>query len=231
MTGTNGPDANRWADIVPPQHPPWGRHVPLTWVTEPDPDYAWLVTELRAFLDDLAAARPEPAESGELAAALQSWRERLRRTAGGEDGQVFGRRPDLPSRGHTMLPKYVVHDVDEQSIRATVSFGRYYLGAGEAVHGGVIPLVFDELLGTLTNFRERQSSRTASLSVNFRAITPLDTDLEVTGRIERTEGRKTYVSGELRHGELLCADAQALFIAVRPGQMRAADAGRGRQLG
>lgn len=205
---------------IPPQHPPWGTNVPLTWVTEGDPEYAALVTQLRGFLDDLASARPEPADSAELADTLQHWRVRLGRTRTGEQGQVFGRRPDLPSRGHTMLPDYVVHHVDDVSISASVRFGRYYLGGGEAVHGGAIPLVFDELLGTLTNFGTRPSSRTAYLTVGFRAITPLDTELEVTGRIDRVEGRKTFVSGELRHGDLLCADAEALFVALRPEQLR-----------
>ncbi len=199
---------------IPPQHPPWGRHVPLTWVTEGDPEYAALVTQLRGFLDDLAAARPEPEESTELAAALHGWRDRLRKSATGEHGQVFGRRPDLPSRGHTMLPDYVVHRVDDLEIDAHVSFGRYYLGGGEAVHGGAIPLVFDELFGTLVNFGARPPSRTVHLEVDFRALTPLDTQLTVIARIERVEGRKTYVSGRLLHGELLCAQAEALFLAL-----------------
>lgn len=210
---------------IPPQHPPWGTNVPLTWVTEGDPEYAALVTELRGFLDDLASARPESADSAELAMTLRQWRARLATTRTGEHGQVFGRRPDLPSRGHTMLPRYVVHDVDGLTIEATVSFGRYYLGGGEAVHGGAIPLVFDELFGTLANFGDRPSSRTAYLTVAFRAVTPLDTELQVTGRVERVDGRKTYVSGRLLHSDQVCANAEALFIALRPDDlMRAARA-------
>ncbi len=210
---------------IPPQHPPWGTNVPLTWVTEGDPEYAALVTELRGFLDDLASARPEPADSAELATTLRQWRSRLAQTRTGEHGQVFGRRPDLPSRGHTMLPSYVVHEVDGSTISATVSFGRYYLGGGEAVHGGAIPLVFDELFGTLANFGDRPSSRTAYLTVGFRSVTPLDTELRVTGRVERVEGRKTTVSGQLWHGDRLCADAEALFVALRADDlMRAARA-------
>lgn len=202
---------------VPPQHPPWGRNIPLSWVTGGDPEYAGLVTELRGFLDDLAVARPEPADSAELAGLLADWRMRLRATASDEPGQVFGRRPDLPSRGHTMLPDYVVDGVDDEQIGASVRFGRYYLGAGEAVHGGAIPLVFDELLGTLVNFGDRPPSRTASLTVHFRSLTPLGVDLRLTGRIERVDGRKTYASGALHDGDRLCAQAEALFIALPPG--------------
>lgn len=204
----------------PLQHPPWGTSTPLTWVTDGDPEYRDLVRELRGFLDDVASARPEPAESAELATTLRAWRERLRASRISEDQQVFGRRPDLPSRGHTMLPDYVVHQVGDGTIRATVRFGRFYLGGGEAVHGGAIPLLFDELLGTLTNFGDQPSARTVNLDVNFRALTPLDTDLELNGRIERREGRKAYVSARLMFGDVLCADAQAIFVTLTPDQMR-----------
>lgn len=202
------------AGAIPPQHPPWGTQVPLTWVTEGYPEYGALVRELRGFLDALAAARPEPADSAALADTLREWRATLRQTATGEHGQVFGRRPDLPSRGHTMLPDYVVHEVGETTISADVRFGRFFLGGGEAVHGGAIPLVFDELFGTLVNFGRRPPSRTVRIATNFRAITPLDTELHVVGRIDRVDGRKTFVSGELLDGDRVCADAEALFVAI-----------------
>jgi len=205
---------------IPPQHPPWGTNVPLTWVTDGDPEYAALLTEVRGFLDALASARPEPSESAELAEQLRHWRDRLQRSEIGEHGQVFGRRPDLPSRGNPMLPDYVVDHVDGETIGAHVRFGRYYLGGGEAVHGGAIPLVLDELLGTLTNFGARPPSRTAYLTVHFRALTPLDTDLRLTGQIDRVEGRKTFVTGRVMHGDVLCADAEALFVALPPESMR-----------
>ncbi len=187
--GRASDDGSVTTSAIPPQHPPWGTQVPLTWVTEGDPEYAALVTELRGFLDDVASARPAPEDSAALAQTLREWRSTLRQTATGEHGQVFGRRSDLPSRGSTMLPAYVVHEVGDEMIVADVRFGRYYLGGGEAVHGGVIPLVFDELLGTLVNFGTRPPSRTVRISVNFRALTPLDRQLRVIGRIELAEPR------------------------------------------
>ena len=114
-----------------------------------------------------------------------------------------------------MLPEYVVHELTDDTVAARVVFGRYYLGGGEAVHGGAIPLVFDELLGTLVNFGTRPPSRTVSLTVDFRAITPLDTELVVTGRIESVDGRKTHVVGRLTDGDRVCAEARALFVAIR----------------
>jgi acyl-coenzyme A thioesterase PaaI-like protein len=200
---------------IPAQPPPWGTKLPWAWDTDSGPEYAVLMQRLRAFLDHLAAAHPTPAQSEQLAGILHDWGEKLSAARIPEHRQVFGRRPDLPSRGQTMLPEYVVHELTDDTVAARVVFGRYYLGGGEAVHGGAIPLVFDELLGALANHGDRMPARTAYLTVNFRAVTPLEKQLTVTGRVERVDGRKAYLVGELRDGEVLCADADALFVAVR----------------
>ena len=44
---------------------------------------------------------------------------------------------------------------------------------------------------------------------------PLEKELSVTGRVARVEGRKAFLVGELRDGDRLCADAEALFVALR----------------
>ena len=36
-------------------------------------------------------------------------------------------------------------------------------------------------------------------------------------RFDREEGRKRYLTGEIRHGERLCAEAHGLFVVLRPG--------------
>ena len=41
---------------------------------------------------------------------------------------------------------------------------------------------------------------------------------EVRGWLDRQEGRKYFVRGELRHGDVVCADAEGLFVALKPGQ-------------
>lgn len=214
-TMTTQPPAAPPGGPIPPQPPPWGTKTPLVWDTERSPEYAALVVALRSFLDRLAWAHPTPAESAALAVVLNEWGERLGAAKVPGHRQVYGRLPDLPSRGQTMLPEYVIHELTDDSVSATVVFGRYYIGGGEAVHGGAIPLVFDELLGALANHGERMPSRTAYLTVNFRSVTPLERELTVTGRVERVEGRKTYCVGELRDGDRVCADAEALFVAVR----------------
>jgi len=78
--------------------------------------------------------------------------------------------------------------------------------------------VFDDLLGRLANAGGRRTSRTAYLTVNYRSITPIGRELRLEGRVDRQEGRKRFLTGRLFDGDTLCADAEGLFIELRPGQ-------------
>lgn len=180
--------------------------------------YGVLIENMRQFLDTLAAARPEEADIEALAADLQRWSERLAPAAVGEDEQIFGHRSDLPGRGTTILPPFVLRESDENSVRGTFTCGRYFLGGGGAVHGGVLPMLFDDVLGSLAHAGGRSRARTAYLHVEYRAITPLDTELELRGWFEKESGRKRLMRGEVRHGDTVCVEIEALFVALRPGQ-------------
>ena len=117
----------------------------------------------------------------------------------------------LPGRGHPLLPP-MVRAAGDGHVLGTVSFTSAHAGAGTAVHGGYLALLFDEVLGGVA--AEAFQSRTASISVNYRSLTPMDTQLTVEGWVERVEGRKVHVEGRLLDGDRVCADAQALFIQV-----------------
>jgi acyl-CoA thioesterase FadM len=64
----------------------------------------------------------------------------------------------------------------------------------------------------------RSRSRTAYLHVNFRAISPIGHELRVTARVDRIEGRKRFLTGAIHHHGTLTADAEGLFVELRPGQ-------------
>jgi acyl-coenzyme A thioesterase PaaI-like protein len=182
------------------------------------PEYGTMIASLRSFLDALAAAAPDTATITGIADDLKTWTDTLTPMAVGERKQMFARRLDLPGRGQTMSPNFVVTGGDRDSVCGTVTFGRYFLGGGGAVHGGAIPLLFDEVLGRLSNSGGRPPARTAYLHTDFRSITPVDTALDVRGWFVSEEGRKRVLRAELRHGETLCAEAEGLFIILRPDQ-------------
>lgn len=182
------------------------------------PEYAEMIDALRDFLDGLAAAVPDAATSTDLAHDLRAWTDRLAPVAVSEGRQLWARRLDQPGHGQTMAPSVTITAGDQNSVSGTVTFGRYFLGGGGAAHGGAIPLLFDEVLGQLANSGEREPSRTAYLHTDYRSITPIGEELSVRGWFVREQGRKRILRAELTHGDTLCAEAEGLFVVLRPDQ-------------
>jgi acyl-coenzyme A thioesterase PaaI-like protein len=181
-------------------------------------EYGAMIDQLRLFLDRVAAASPDKATTNALAGDLRDWAERLEPLAVPERDQPWAHQRHLPGRGQTMAPRLVVESGDTQSVSGHVTFGRYFLGGNGAVHGGAIPLVFDEILGRLANTGDRRPSRTAYLNVDFRSITPVGARLSIRGWYVSETGRKRLLRAELRHGDTLCAEAEGLFVELKPGQ-------------
>ncbi|CAM3984748.1 PaaI family thioesterase [Nocardia ninae] len=130
-----------------------------------------------------------------------------------------GRAVELPGRGSLLLLPWRVVEAGPDGIRMTGEFRRFHLGGNGAAHGGVLPLLFDDLLGMIVHYAGRPISRTAYLHVNYRKITPLETPLTVRGRVDRIEDRKTFITAELldEQGNVL-ADCEGLMVQLLPWQ-------------
>ena len=180
--------------------------------------YRDFLAAFRDLLDAASAAdAPEP-EWAALATVMQEAADRLSSWGAPERSQPAGSRFDLPGRGHPYLLPFVPTTSTPDEVRGTVVFRRAHLGGNGAAHGGTIPLLFDEILGHLSNDGERPIARTAYLTVNYRQITPINRLLHLDATVDRQEGRKRWVSGRLRDGNTLVADADGLFVELRPGQ-------------
>lgn len=198
-----------------------------------DPDAAWTVTragtpvpdgypemvdQLRLLLDRIAAAVPPPDLVRETTKLVTELNGRLQTHEVLEHDQVAGQLINLPGRAQLLTPAYTVVELDDVRATGRVRFGRHHLGSNGAVHGGAIPLLFDDLLGRMALTAGRPKSRTAYLHVEYRSITPIDADLWIEAWFEREEGRKRFLRGVLKHNERVCAEANGLFVALRPGQ-------------
>jgi acyl-coenzyme A thioesterase PaaI-like protein len=129
-----------------------------------------------------------------------------------------GRRMDLPNRGNIMqVPADLTTTGD--LVGGVVHFRRYHLGRNGAVHGGAVAQLWDSVLG-FAAFRLTRSfkQRTAYLHVNYRQIVPIEKELRVDARVDRSEGRKIFVAGRLLDGDTVLSDAEALFVKLNPGQ-------------
>lgn len=181
---------------------------------------AWgqMVSDLRALHDAVASMRFDRAAVDAFAADVRAWRERLEPLAGEELDQANGRVQQLAVRGHGMLPEVVIRSAGSGRIDGAVTFGRWFMGGGMAVHGGAVTLLFDEVLGILAGASAQAITRTAYLHTDYRALTPIDAELDVSAWIDRVDGRKIFVKGELRHHDVVCAEADALFLRLTPEQ-------------
>jgi acyl-coenzyme A thioesterase PaaI-like protein len=181
------------------------------------PDFGRMIDALRLVQERITTASAPYDVVAETADTLEKLAATLAPFEVEEARQVAAHRIDLPGRGQAMTPVIHIDEWDEQRVEGRVTLGRFYLGSGGAAHGGVLGLIFDEAMGRLAN-TGRSRSRTAYLRVNFQAITPIGPELRVTAQVDRVEGRKRFLSGAIYHDGELTADAQGLFIELRPGQ-------------
>lgn len=101
----------------------------------------------------------------------------------------------------------------EEGLRGEVTLNTIYQGPPGLVHGGWIATLLDQALGSASAVAT-SPGLTGKLEVSYRKPTPLFTPLEITARVERTERRKVFVTGEIRaHGEVT-AEGTALMIRV-----------------
>lgn len=115
----------------------------------------------------------------------------------------------------TLLPDYTLTAQAEGSFATHILFPERFSGVKGVVHGGVVSMLFDELLGSVANHAPGDWWATASLRVDYRAPTPIGQRLDAKVRLVEREGRKCTVRGQLHAGDVLCAEAEGLFVKVR----------------
>ncbi len=205
-----------WASIQTPWYavaestdgrPPGGQH------------WGDLIAGLRRVQDLVAGSDPTDEIIHSAARRLHEIAEELDGWHVPEHRQAFGRRLDLPGVGQSLRPQVRRTRSDRDHWSGEVTFTRVYLGAGSAVHGGVVALLFDSFLGGLAHADGRTPCRTAYLHIDYRALTPLDQPLTVEAWFDTEAGRKRLLKGRLSDGRTVCAEAEGLFIVLREDQV------------
>ena len=101
----------------------------------------------------------------------------------------------------------------EEVARASMTFGMQFGGAPGVAHGGFVAAAFDQLFGYLGILRS-MPALTGSLTVHYRKPTPLQVELQFDAKVERIDGRKSFVRGSCRAGDVVVAEAEGLFILI-----------------
>ena len=103
--------------------------------------------------------------------------------------------------------------LDGRTARGWAVYGSAYEGGIGDMHGGAVMAAFDDLLGCV-QMAGPVVGRTGTLTVRFRAPSPIGRRIDYVGRLDRVEGRKAFCSGEATSEGVLLAEAEAVFIAA-----------------
>jgi len=186
---------------------------------QPGPGFARFLTAMRRAQDLAVSADPDKETWEQAADRAEEVVKLLDPFEAAEGVGPANRVPSLPGSGSLLMPPYRVTKFEPDGVELTVHFSRFHVGGNYAVHGGVLPLMFDSMFGMLIHAAGRPISRTGFLHVDYRKVTPIDTELTMRGWVARTDGRKAFVNAELRDPEgTLLAEANGLMIQLLAGQ-------------
>ncbi|MCZ4538349.1 PaaI family thioesterase [Gordonia terrae] len=126
-------------------------------------------------------------------------------------------------RRNPIAPPVELHHESEYSW-LEVALGPQYEGPAGLVHGGVLALVFDQLLGSTAEF-QGVPGMTGTLTVRYRRGTPLGV-IRGEARVDRVEGVKTFVTGTISVDGQVTAESEGIFILPRWARGEVPDAMR-----
>ena len=101
--------------------------------------------------------------------------------------------------------------VQGEEVHGSMNLSAVYAGPPGMVHGGIIAMVFDELLGVV-NVVNGRGGYTGTLKVVYQRPTPLLKEIALRARPAGSEGRKLYVSGEIVSDGVVTASAEGTFV-------------------
>ena len=121
-------------------------------------------------------------------------------------------------RGNPIAPPlrvrgWALDEAGRRVLEADALLGPAYEGPPHGVHGGIVAALFDDLLGQAQQSVDK-AGVTAKLEVRYRHITPVGELLRLRAWIHEDRGRWVTARATCHAGDLLTADAQAMFVGV-----------------
>jgi len=183
------------------------------------PELGRFVAAMRRLQDLTVSTDPENAMWATAAERMEDLCALLQEHQVPEGRAPAGRVIDLPGLGHPLLPPWTVTDFGPDGVTMEGLFTRSHVGGNNAVHGGMIPLLYDWHFGMIVSTAGLSPSRTAYLHVDYRNITPIDEPLTAYGRIAEIDGRKAFVTATMTAADgTLLSEANGLMVRLLPHQ-------------
>lgn len=165
-------------------------------------------TKLRE-IRSLLAQQNTQAENHPPLAGKKAWGESRRY---GEEDPIACEVSPLIGKSSALSPPLRIWLDENLTARAEVIFDWRFEGPYNCAHGGYIAAVFDEFLGW-AQLLSGGAGATRNLSVDYHKPTPLNTQLKLSARLVKQEGRKLTVHGEMFAGEVMTASCEGFFIS------------------
>ena len=155
----------------------------------------------------------------EAQTAIEAVAQKLEGTADDDPAQVrlaVDGRPVVwgnPVTGfrNAVAPPLVMHEEPDGLWWSEFELGDAYQGPPGWVHGGVLALVLDQLLGEAASEGLSKPLFTGTITMRYLRGTPLGR-LRAEAAIERTDGYKTFVSGHIGDAEGKTVEAEGIWI-------------------
>lgn len=182
-----------------------------------------LARSVQGLIDACVRTRVDPPDLGEVAGQVDALTQRLLAHAQegplgvetSSDGRLRDHGNPMAGMRNPIAPPLEVTGDDEGSTRATFTLGAAYEGPPGCLHGGMIAAVLDQVLGS-SPARIGMPGLTAYLNTTYRRPTLLGVEHVCSARVERVDGWKVFVRGEIRDPqERVTAEAEALFVVPR----------------
>ena len=129
-------------------------------------------------------------------------------------GETMGWGNAVIGLRNALAPPVITHRDDTGRVWADFVLGAAYEGPPGHVHGGVLALILDHLLGEAASATDRKPRFTGSITIRYLRATGLG-PLHVEAAGTRTDGVKTYCSGQISDAEGITVEAEGVFILPR----------------
>jgi acyl-coenzyme A thioesterase PaaI-like protein len=183
------------------------------------PELGRFVAAMRRLQDLTVSTNPGGSLWGAAAAHLEDACALLDGHQVPETQAVAGRVLSLPGLGHPLMPPWKVVDSAPDGVTMTGHFTESHVGGNRAVHGGMIPLLYDWLFGMVVTAAGIRPTRTAFLHVDYRKITPIDEKLDARGAITEIDRRKVFVTATITGADgTVLSEANGLMVRLLPHQ-------------
>ncbi|MBU2695688.1 PaaI family thioesterase [Pimelobacter sp. 30-1] len=167
-------------------------------------------------MSDVDEAEVRAAQADVEAAVARLRKVRRTQTLGQEHLTAGRRRPwGNPVIGlrNPIAPPLEVHSRPDGRAETDFHCGAAYEGPPGLVHGGVVALILDQVLGHSVGAAGRPGM-TGTLTLVYRQGTPLG-DLRVEAWIDREDGIKTWAKARMIGPDGVTAEAEGVFILPR----------------